>query len=336
MLTQLSFADRAAYVPAFTEPAQFVPYIRAVCERHGLPARTIDANPLPGTHPVFLVGAYAVKFFADLFDGERAFAVEGACYELLRAAPLIPVPQLVASGQLFPHAGSWRWPYIVSTRLPGASLSQVYDHVSAANREKLAQDCNGILRTLHGLPLAAAGPLVAGWDAWAAWLERQRAVCVSNHWAWGTLPPQLLAQIDQYLPAAEQLVDRTRQPVLLHSDLNADHLLVEQREGHWAVSGVIDFGDARVGDALYDLVALHLGLFRGERRLLRAFLHHSGTAALPTDVVRQVMCLTLLHEFNVLDDVAARIADLAQLTTLDELAQRIWDVSALNAASVEA
>ena len=72
----------------------------------------------------------------------------------------------------------------------------------------------------------------------------------------------------------------------------------------WRPIGVIDFGDAMVGDRLYELVALNLGLFRCDKRLLGIFLDTYGfDLALRRDFVRRAMSLTLLHEFNVLSSV---------------------------------
>ncbi len=45
----------------------------------------------------------------------------------------------------------------------------------------------------------------------------------------------------------------------------------------WQTWALVDFSDARVGDLLYELVALHIDLFQLDTRLLRAFLEAYGS-----------------------------------------------------------
>jgi len=95
----------------------------------------------------------------------------------------------------------------------------------------------------------------------------------------------------------------------------------------WQPSGIIDFGDAMAGDRLYELVALHLGLFRCDKRLLRTFLDTYGfDPGLRRDFVRRAMSLTLLHEFNVLSSVFPTFPDAGRVTSLAELATLLWDL----------
>jgi hygromycin-B 7''-O-kinase len=140
------------------------------------------------------------------------------------------------------------------------------------------------------------------------------------------LPERLIAQLDAYLPPPADLVDRTEPPRVLHCDLNADHLLGAFEGERWRPVGIIDFGDAMVGDRMYELVALHLGLFRCDKRLLRAFLDDYGfDAGLRRDFARRALSMTLLHQFDVLSDVLARFPGAADSDDLAGLAALMWD-----------
>jgi aminoglycoside/choline kinase family phosphotransferase len=110
----------------------------------------------------------------------------------------------------------------------------------------------------------------------------------------------------------------------VHADLNQDHVLGVWEAQHWQPCGVIDFGDALVGDPTYELVALHLGLFRGDKRLLQAFLAAYGDAELGRGLPTRAMAMTLLHEFDLLDVLEPEVF---MVETLEELASRIWDIS---------
>jgi hygromycin-B 7''-O-kinase len=323
MIERPIFTSREEYGARFTDASYWQPYIAQICGRHGLACSELRAG-LPGTNAVFLVdGRHAVKLYPDLFGGAISEPAERACYALVAAHGGIPAPALIAHGDLFDAQGGWRWPYIITSVLPGLSLGESAE-VSYADRLALAGWLGGVLRQIHELPLERSGPLRPDWAAYHAFLASQRADVTARQAAWGVLPPHLCAQLEGWLPPAEALVGYSV-PRLLHGDLNRDHVLGMQVGGHWQPTGVIDFGDARVGDPAYDLVALHLGLFDADKRLLEAFLHSYGGTELAAALPRRALALTLLHEFTVLGEFAA---ELASVPTLDALALLLWSLDA--------
>lgn len=314
------FSTAREYAERFTDPTYWRPYVEEVCARHALPCSVIRAG-LPGSNAVFLVDQrYAVKLYPDLFGGARSYPIERACYGLVAGAQGIPAPGLVAAGELFDRDG-WPWPYIVTTVIPGLSLGE--SRADYGDRELLAAWLGPTLRRIHALPIAAAPALPLGWAAYRDFLIYLRAGVAARHAEWGALPAHLQAQLDDYMPAVDALYDAGMPPCLVHGDLNRDHVLGEEREERWEPTGLIDFGDARVGDPAYDLVALHLGLFDTDKHLLRIFLDAYGDPRMASALPRRAMALTLLFEFNVLEGLP-----LDQVATLDELATRLWDLDA--------
>ncbi len=317
------FADRAAYAALFTNTAYWHAYVVAICARHGLECHDVRAG-LPGTNVVFLVDQrYAVKLYSNLFGGSYSFAAERECYAMIAAAQAIAAPALIASGELFDSTGGWPWPYLVTSLLPGMSLGESAT-LPDSNQLALATWLGIFLQRIHGLPLAQNLHLHADWGDFLAFLHHQRAHVVEQHTRWGVLPLHLIAELEHYLPPITQLVDQTHPPRLLHCDLNADHVLGEYVEGQWLPSGVIDFGDARVGAPTYELVALHLGLFRGNKTLLDAALSAYADPLLLVDLPRRAMAYTLLHEFNVLEGMHEQIQ---AIPTLEDLAEHIWNIA---------
>jgi hypothetical protein len=82
-----------------------------------------------------------------------------------------------------------------------------------------------------------------------------------------------------------------------------------------------------IGNFYYELVALHLDLFHGEKRLLAAYLDAYG---LDEQARRKLpiraMKMALLHRFDVLGPVFEREPRLRQVSTLDQLAGMLWDI----------
>ncbi len=326
MLQKPVYHSPQEYGALFTQVAYWRPYIEAVCARYGIPLHGLQAG-MAGTNPVFVVddgaAGVVIKFFeSKLFDGERSFAHERAIYELLATADALPAPRLRAAGRLFTDG---EWPYLILSRVPGVSWGEVSTQASRADALRLASWLGNCLRRFHNLPLAQSGLLQQSRPEFSEFIRDRRLACVARHQQWGRLPAHLLAELPNYLLPDELLIEPPARWCLIHADLNHDHVLGEFVDGCWQPRGIIDFGDARVGDWHYELVALHLGLFRTDRNLLRQFLtSYGGEATTSALFVRRAMSHTLLHEFDVLEAAPADIV--ATAPSLAALAEQLWQV----------
>lgn len=315
------------YSQRFMDADYWKPYILAIGARHGLkPCREIRAG-FPGTFPVFIVDEqYVIKLFGNLFQGGDRFATELAMYEAMMANPTLPTPALVASGALFPEGDGWHWPYLITRKLPGKSLSEAEQKVPYPDRLALCRWLGPVVRHIHELEPTNTSLLERNWNNFDRFLAKQRHTCVAQHRRWGALPTRLIEQIDAYLPPLDELIDHSLPPHVLHCDLNTDHILGTKTMGHWRPSGIIDFGDAMVGDRIYELVALHIGLFHSDTNLLQTFLQaYNFDAELKQNFVRRAMSMTLLHEFNVLGEICADYPIVEELPTLEAFAELLWN-----------
>lgn len=322
MLPRPHIPDADAYTAVYTDARVWRPYVDAILMRHGLPAAADLRAGVPGTNAVFLIdGRYAVKLYPNLFEGTASEPVERQVYTSLATAPAIAAPTLVAHGNLFAD-DSWHWPYIVTTVIGGASLDEA-EGLPSTDRIALATWLGSQLRQIHALRLVP-GPLNTTWPPFVQFIRKRRAVLVADHARWQSLPPALIAQLEAYVPQPDELVDQRTMPALLHADLNADHILGERIGGRWTPRGIIDFGDACVGDPLYELGALHLGTFGGDPHLLATFLEsYDPKLVLQPGFVRRALSMILLHRFNVCADLAQQRPELIQSPTLDDLGRAL-------------
>jgi hygromycin-B 7''-O-kinase len=323
-----SISTKDEYIQYFTDVEFWREYVTMVCEKHKLhPINEINAG-LPGTNPVFIVdNHYAIKFFTSFFNGYQSYDKELELFGIIKMYSTLPAPSLISSGSLFPKGSEWNWPYIVTKVVPGTSLGEVLDQVSFENMKVLAGFLADVLKDVHALPIKNSVVLPHSWESFTTFVNHQQQNCARNHKAWNTLPPHLIFQIEDYLMPKASLVLMENEPSIIHCDLNSDHVLGDFKSGSWQPSGIIDFGDAKVGDRIYDLVALHIGLFNCDKRLLKQFLEVYGRdEELENYFVKRAMNYTLLHEFDVLLPLFEQHPQLSKLTTLEELAQRIWNV----------
>ena len=301
-------------------------HVQAVCHRHFQVEDCRVRYVLPGTYPTFIAEErWVVKFFGQLFGGQSAYEKEKEANRLLQHTPGIPAPALIAQGYLLEPNGGWSWPYLIFEFIPGVSIDEVYEQLSHPARLDIAGGLGKIVRRLHSLPLKGSPVFVQDWQAYTEFLYRQSAGCLEKQRSWGSLPDHLIDQIEDYLLPPEALIDWSRQPHLIHADLTRDHLLGRVVEGGWQTLGLIDFGDARVGDLLYELVALHLDLFDGDPRLLRAFLEAYRSDLVEADEFpHRAMSSALLHEFDVFTGLGRRYPEWQEVQDLPALAVLIW------------
>ncbi len=327
-----SFVSNEAYGAALTDIQVWRSLVDEVLARHHLrPEHGRMRMGTAGTFPAVLVDdQYVVKFFGPLFNGQETAAIECALYRLLATDPGVPAPSLIADGVLDP-GNDGQWHYIVSSQLPGESYRIARERLSAENRRDVSRFVADVATNIHRLNPASDVDLALApdWKRWDTFLGSQIRFCTERHRAWGTLSSQRIEQIEPFLATMPSLLDHAEPPVVLHGDLTDDHILGEWYGDRWRPTGIIDFGDARTGDRIYELVALHIECFGGDKDLLRIFLDQYGiNHARLRDIAHRAMSMTLLHEYNVLETAFILLPDAGEMTILDELATAIWDVNA--------
>lgn len=320
------------YQKAFTDLALWAPFVRRVVKRRTGREPDVLRVPIPGTYPTFIADdSLVIKFFGRLFDGAEAYSAEVETARLLDLDPVLPAPRLLGSGQLIESGPDWHWPYLIFDCIPGSSIGEVYDQVPLAEKLRLAGWLGACVRRLHHLPLPANAHFSPRWDAYRDFLARQRAACLENHQAWKTLPAHFTAELPDYLSPLDELIPAGEAPHLIHADLTCDHILGRWEGENWQPLSIIDFGDARVGSLYYELAALHLDLFAGDTRLLRAWLAGYAGSNPPSKIApRLALSTALLHQFDVLRGVFVRRPELASLPNLTALADALWNVETEN------
>jgi len=299
-------------------------YVEAICVRHKLTEAPVIRTGLAGSYPTFIINdTWVIKLFGRLFEGAMSFETELQVNPLVTAAPGIPAPALLAKGQLFPDSSNWPWPYLIYEFVPGISIGEVYEQVSFAGKLAAAQWMGQISRQLHDLPTEALSTEIH--TAYQRLILYQYENCADIHRRSAILPEALIEQLPAYLLPLDDLLDYA--PCLIHADFTADHLLGELSNHRWMNGYIIDFDDAMVGDIAYELVALHLDLFRADKRLLAAYLDaHGLDQAARQSLPKRAMSVTLLHRFDVLEGRYKQFLRTNEVKTLEQLASLLWDI----------
>jgi hygromycin-B 7''-O-kinase len=297
-----------AFTTVCQDDAALRPGVEQLCRRLGVdvPGLTRFAA---GSRPVYAASDLVLKLFppTDL-DGGR---VEVGVLAAVQGKLPIPTPWVHATGE---HDG---WGYVLMSRLPGVALDTVWARVSTRDRDGLAVQLGETIAVLHQLP----PPEIPGWwpADWPGFVARQRADCVGEQRSLG-LPEPWAAQLAGFLDAVAL---PSRPPVLLHTEVMSQHLLVTESAGGWGLSGLIDFEPAMRGDREYEFVAVGVFVAEGDARFLTRTLtaYGYGRDQLGPELRRRLLAWGILHRYSHLAGWLRRLPEPAG-PTLGALADR--------------
>jgi len=244
---------------------------------------------------------------------------------------------------------AWEWPYIIISFVNGEPFETIFPALSTENKIKCAIELGSRIRDIHQhVPLGGLY-FADSWTEFKRFIAKQRRNCVKLHYKWKYLNEVALSQLDSYLPKDITTFLRGSQLRFLHGDIADVNLLgtfVEEearsprgagtessapqnKKTHspkiWKPTAIVDFGDARVGDPIYDIVALHISVFRCDSVLLHYFLQSYGWEFGGWDMFAyKAMCYTLMHKEDAIRTVNSFHPEWQTITSITELTNAIW------------
>ena len=286
------------------------PGLERLCARLGVDPARLTRYPA-GSRPVYAVGDLVVKLYPPV-AGWPIYRIEAEVLAAVHGRLPTPTPAVHAAGE---QDG---WGYILMSRLSGLPLDTTWDRVPAGKRDRLAGDLGETIAALHDVP----PPEIADWwpDDWPAFVARQRAEVAGEQLGLG-LPPAWADQIPGFL---DEVGLPIRAPVLLHTEVMRQHLLVtDEPGGAWRLSGFIDFEPAMRGDREYEWAAVGAFVAEGDGAFLARMLTAYGYPRdqLDRTLRRRLLAWALLHRYANLAWWMRRLPE-PDRPTLDDLADR--------------
>ncbi len=287
-----------------------------LCRLLGVNADDLTRFPA-GSRPVYTAGDLVLKLFPPVATWP-GYRIEAQVLTALAGQLPTPVPQVHACGE---HDG---WGYVLMSRLPGVPLDIAWGQVSAQGRDRLAAQLGETIAALHRVP----PPVIRDWwpADWPSFVSRQRARCVREQRELG-LPAVWADQIPEFLAAVALPCGP---PVLLHTEVMREHLLIDQDPaGSWRLSGLIDFEPAMRGEREYEFVAVGVFVAEGDARFLAATLASYGydrDQLGGPDLRRRLLAWGILHRYGNLSWWMQRLPEPSR-PILDALADRWFATS---------
>ena len=238
--------------------------------RENFPALTLQSLVYLGEgwgNVACLANNHLIFRFPKRTDDAERLALETRL--LPELAPLLPLP--IPQFTFISKPKSKRFPYLFVgyESLPGITQNDWPEEIVGEDWWKEA--LGDFLTALHAFPLDRAAHLGAGFINFAgtagphaSWRESlEDFYSVVRRKVTPLLPDDRQDAVAAYF---EDFLDTDRffdfEPVLLHADLAEDHVLLDPATKK--VTGIIDFGDACLGDPAYDVNSAVLPFYKGK------------------------------------------------------------------------
>jgi hygromycin-B 7''-O-kinase len=301
----------AEYQALRAEPARWEPTVEAIAAAHGLGQQAVRAIEDGSNLVAWLGDDRVIKLFPPFLRYQ--YESERAALRHLRGRVKTPIPELIVDGEV---SG---WPYLILSKLDGVSLASVWGGCNAAERAEILRALGALIAEVQAID---PGALAALPPAWPEFIEAQMEGCRRRHERVG-LPSHLLGQLERYLGATSEVLPAQFPPAILTGEYTPKNLLMSRRAGAWQIAGLIDFGDAMVGFAEYDLLGPSTFLAAGDATCVRALLAGYGWDEPPAGLRDRLMRMLLLHRHSNLD-LQVAIAGWQSARTFEDLARLLW------------
>ena len=208
------------------------------------------------------------------------------------------------------------------SKLKGTLLELLWENIDYSNKIIIIQELGRLIHEIHELSTHGLERIDCHWEKF---VTEQIKNCAEHH-RLKKLPPYLVDEIPEYLESIKAALISIQKPVILTGEYTPMNLLVENINGVWHISGLIDFGDGMLGAPEYDLLGPGAFLIQGDKTLLKTFLISYGyTENMLTETLsHKLTALMLLHQYSNLN-VQLRIRHWQlNVNHLNDLENLVW------------
>ena len=177
----------------------------------------------------------------------------------LSREPSIPSPRLLGEG-IF--ADRIPWPYLVIEYLPGERLDTARTRIERSNYLAIVRQLGSMVRHFSDLDLESLPFIERPQRSWRETFAAGRLETCEDLRQNTRLATDLRHMVIDYIQDHQFAAWLDEPPVLYHSDLEPEHVLLIETKGRWAISGLIDYANTQTGLREFDLKEVYAHLVR--------------------------------------------------------------------------
>lgn len=271
-----------------------------------------------GANIVYSFGGnqFVIKLFPKHLNEQ--FTIELEVLTILEGKiKIVDTPRLV-------NYGSFEgWNYLIMTQLHGELLIDIWDRLTNDEKEKLSKDLGKTIKEFHEVPITRLKQLPSNWNGF---IQKQFKNMKHYHLNM-ELNANLYSDLDYYVE--EKYININPEKKLLTGEYTPFNLLLNERNGKWQLTGVIDFADCFLGDGDYDLLGPIMFMFNSNQKHIKHFLESYGFPKIQVNYVLQkkLMTYTILHRFSNINYFASQNQQAKLATNFNELARILIPIS---------
>lgn len=224
---------------------------------------------------VFRVGeaGHILKLYGT--DAQRHASVERTALTAIAGA--IPAPRVIAHGML--EDGP---PYLIMSAVAGRTLQDAWSDLTREELHAVIAEIGRMTATYHRVPVDALAAVEAQHGRRHALIDHEQAKRIAEIKALSDLPPQHRDELIAFTHE-QALTVRSYPALLTHSDLSWAHIYVDSGKDGPVVSGFIDWAEAMLGPAEWDLAFHWYWTVSGDIALMKTCLDAYFEGDLPPE-----------------------------------------------------
>ncbi|MFB7139944.1 aminoglycoside phosphotransferase family protein [Gottfriedia sp. NPDC056225] len=261
--------------------------ISKICDLENIDYKRLNRFSYGGNIVFSVDGRIVIKLYPSYVNDE--FIKEKQVLEFLNARTFsVDIPQIITTGQFE------GWNYLIMSELKGTLLIDIFDELSLEEKKQIAFDLGKIIREIHEATITSRQE---DYEDWNQFLSNQLQQLEIHHRNNG-MNEVLFSQLQSYV--VRKTIQDNEQTVLLTGEYTPFNLIMNNVDGMWKFTGLIDFADCFVGNAKYDLLGPIAFMFYPYEGLNKIFLESYGyfENELSEEFQNELMIYLLLHRFS--------------------------------------
>lgn len=117
------------------------------------------------------------------------------------------------------------WPYLIMSHISGSNLVTAREDEMEVDMAEISLFLARNVAVVHSLKVEGGKEKDDSRDDYKLFLEKRREKALKTHWLWRTLSPDVIKQIDAYLPTNMDEIINNEHVFTLHSDLTDENVI---------------------------------------------------------------------------------------------------------------